>query len=133
MNGVIQSPDRPRFGEIWMCNLCQDSGSVQRGSRPVFIVSNNLNNVHSPVLNVIPLTSRLDKKPFPMHVFLCDPSLYGLRRPSTMLVEQITTVQASTCTFKIGCVSDQETLAAIYGAIKVQFPVVGMFSSGSAA
>lgn len=87
MTQCSQEFGKPMFGEIWMCDLGQEGGSVQHGSRPVLIISNNVNNAHSTVVNVVPLTSRIDRKPFPMHVFLGDPSLYGLRRPSTLLVE----------------------------------------------
>ena len=52
----------PRFGEIWMCNLTNKDGSVQSGYRPVFILSNDKNNTYSTTLNVIPITSKMNKR-----------------------------------------------------------------------
>lgn len=124
---------KPRFGEIWMCRLPHQIGSVQHGTRPVMVVSNNCNNAHSTTLNVIPLTSKIDRRALPMHVFLADPSRYGLRLPSTLLVEQISTIPASSCACRLGEIKDQETLRAVFKAIEIQFPVVGMFAVNGAA
>lgn len=133
MSKPFQDFGKPMFAEIWMCDLGHEGGSVQHGSRPVLILSNDVNNAHSTVVNVAPLTSRIDRKLFPMHVFLGNPSLYGLRRPSTLLVEQITTIPSSRCSFKVGQIADQATLKAIFRAIAAQFPLVEMFASDFAA
>lgn len=124
---------RPAFAQIWMCRLPESSGSVQRGYRPVMILSNDINNKYSPTVNVIPITSKLDQRRMPMHVPLLDHNRYGLSRPSVLLVEQITTVPMDALTFPIGEVSDAETLHGIFEAISVQFPVVAMFSAASAS
>lgn len=122
---------KPRFGEIWMCNLLERSGSVQSGYRPVFIASNNLNNEHSPTINIIPITSRMSKKKLPIHVYLSRYGDYGLSRPSTMLVEQITTVPADYMQVKLGEIKDDCTLNMIFEAIGIQFPIVSMFAGKS--
>ena len=114
---------RPRFGEIWMCNLYAE-GSIQRGYRPVFVISNNQNNTYSPTINVIPLTSKMNKKQLPMHVEIWDYQKYGLRAPSTLLVEQISTVTIDNLTKRIGAISDTYTLNVIYRAMIIQFPIL---------
>ena len=123
---------KPKFGEIWMCNLLERSGSVQSGIRPVFILSNNLNNVHSPTVNVIPITSRVSKKKLPIHVPLANYSEYGLIKPSTILVEQITTVPVDYLSVRLGEIADNETLNQLFRAIEIQFPIVAMFANKSA-
>ena len=83
---------RPHCGEIWMCYLTSKDGSVQSGYRPVFILSNDKNNTYSTTLNIIPLTSKMNKRKLPVHVELWSYQQYGLKTPSTLLVEQITTI-----------------------------------------
>lgn len=114
---------RPRFGEIWMCNLYAE-GSIQRGYRPVFVISNNQNNTYSPTINVIPLTSKMNKKQLPMHVEIWDYQKYGLRAPSTLLVEQISTIPIDNLTKRIGSITDAYTLNVIYRAMIIQFPIL---------
>jgi len=46
------------YGDIWMCDLKKMSGSVQFGYRPVFILSNNVNNMYANTLNIIPLNNK---------------------------------------------------------------------------
>ena len=116
--------NRPRCGEIWMCNLTSKDGSIQCGYRPVFILSNNKNNTYSTTLNVIPITSKINKKRLPVHVNLWDFQRYGLKSPSVMLVEQIMTVSVDNLDRCIGMVDDSEILNDITKAMFVQFPVL---------
>ena len=115
---------KPRCGEIWMCNLANRSGSVQTGSRPVLILSNDRNNTFSPTLNVVPLTSRIEKNNLPIHVSLWDYRRYGLRKPSVLLVEQITTVSFDSLSVRLGMIDDRETLVRIRRALEIQLPIV---------
>lgn len=120
---MLSSMDkRPRCGEIWMCNLTAKDGSVQSGYRPVFILSNDKNNTFSTTLNVIPITSKMNKRNLPVHVLLWKYEQYGLKSPSTMMVEQITTISADNLDKCIGNVSDKETLNSISRAMFIQFP-----------
>lgn len=48
-------------GDIFMADLPKDEGSLQYGTRPVLVISNNYADSHSPVITIIPLTSRLQK------------------------------------------------------------------------
>lgn len=52
--------NNPRFGEIIYANLPY-SGSVQGGIRPVLVVQNDVGNRHAPTVEVIPLSSRINK------------------------------------------------------------------------
>ena len=117
---------RPRCGEIWMCNLSVKEGSIQSGYRPVFILSNDKNNTYSTTLNIIPITSKTNKKKLPVHVELRSYYEYGLKAPSTMLVEQIMTIPADYLDRCIGKVCDDETLCDISRAMLIQFPVLSL-------
>lgn len=117
---------RPRFGEIWMCHLSAKEGSVQSGYRPVFILSNDKNNTYSTTLNIIPITSKMNKRKLPVHVELWNHQKYGLPVPSTMMVEQITTIDLDSLERKIGVVRDSTTLSDIKRAIGVQFPILSV-------
>lgn len=121
---IEKSCIRPKCGEIWMCNLSKSSGSVQGGYRPVFILSNNMNNAYSTTLNIIPMTTKMNKRNLPVHVELRDYRRFGLRAPSTLLVEQIMTVSLSDLSYRVGEISDRVTLNNICKAITVQFPII---------
>ena len=116
----------PKCGEIWMCRIEKRNGSVQCGYRPVFVLSNDKNNYYSPTLNVIPLTTKMNKRKLPVHVELWDYKAYGLTAPSTMMVEQITTVSADSMDRFLGKVEDKKTLGNIHQAMKIQFPIMAM-------
>ena len=115
---------RPRCGEIWMCHLVAKDGSIQSGYRPVFILSNDKNNTYSTTLNIIPITSKMNKRKLPVHVELWSYQKYGLKTPSTMLVEQIMTISFEHLDKCIGKVRDSETLGDISRAMAIQFPIL---------
>ena len=114
----------PQCGEIWMCHLAEKNGSVQGGYRPVFVLSNDKNNTYSPTLNIIPITTKMNKRSLPVHVELWHYKKYGLKAPSTMLIEQIMTVNSDCLERKTGCIKDTKTLSAIKTAMSIQFPVL---------
>lgn len=124
-NGVNRWPN-PRCGEIWMCNLEDRNGSIQRGYRPVYVLSNNINNSSSPTLNIIPLTSRMNKRKLPVHVELWDYSKFGLKAPSVMMVEQVMTITADALSKRIGVIEDVDTIRKIRDALIIQFPIMNI-------
>lgn len=119
----------PRCGEIWMCRLGQRGSGVQSGYRPVLILSNNKNNLFAPTINVAPLTTRMNKRNLPVHVELWDYVSYGLKAPSTVLIEQLTTVSVYDLDYRVGYIEDSKTLESIWSAIVVQFPIMQMVSA----
>jgi mRNA interferase MazF len=81
-----------RRGEIYLVDLGIQKGSIQAGKRPVVVISNNMNNKYSPTINVLPITSR-KKNNIPVHVNISHKE--GLLQPSTILTEQIVTINKS--------------------------------------
>ena len=114
----------PKFLEIWMADLGERSGSLQSGRRPVLVVSNDKNNRYSSVLNVIPMTTKMNKRNLPCHVEIHDYERFGLNAPSTIMVEQLTVVDKKDLMFRIGKINDDRILMEICDAMAVQFPVL---------
>ena len=115
---------RPKCGEIWMCNLSEKEGSVQSGYRPVFVLSNDKNNTYSPTINIIPITSKMNKRKLPVHVEIWNYMECGLKAPSTLMIEQITTVSTTSMVHCVGHIFDSKILNDINRAIKIQFPII---------
>lgn len=103
-------------GEIYMADLGESKGSVQSGIRPVVIVSNAPNNKYSPIINVLPITSKT-KNNIPVHVNIGSES--GLPHDSTILVEQILTINKFQLTKLVGKCS-KNTMREIARAIILQ-------------
>jgi mRNA-degrading endonuclease toxin of MazEF toxin-antitoxin module len=112
-----------RFGDICMAVLKETPGScIQSGVRPVLIVSNDKANRFSPVITVIPLTGRLDKKDMPTHVYLRN---CGLARTSIALAEQITAIDRIRLKERIGSIRKTVYEEQIREAVKVQLNLRG--------
>ena len=77
-------------GDIFYVNLNVLSGSIQKGRRPVVVVSNNKNNMFSPNVTVVPITSK-NKKWLPIHVEINNSAL-PMKVHGIVLCEQIMTV-----------------------------------------
>ena len=103
-----EHPDRvPQRGDIWFVELgCHPGTSVQDGCRPAFIMSNDAANLHSGIVTVVPLTSKLKKSYLPTHVILADecPAL----EPSMVLGEQLTTVGKTSLKSYVGRISSKK-------------------------
>ena len=92
MNNNMNNSTVITRGKIIMVDLPMSNNSIQGGLRPCLVVSNNKGNQYSPVLIVVPITSRQTKKPMPTH-FHIEPSLMnGLTKKSIALAEQIITI-----------------------------------------
>ena len=75
-------------GDIIIVDLGQHETSVQSGIRPCVVMSNDMANRHSPVITVVPLTSKIRKKQYlPTHVFLNRYRNSGLECHSLALCE----------------------------------------------
>lgn len=113
----------PKCGELWMCDLPRVGGSVQYGMRPVFILSNDKNNCYATTVNILPITSKLNKRGLPVHVDIIDYKKYGLEVPSTIMAEQLLTVPAYNLKYKMGD-ADVSLLCKIGKALSIQMPVI---------
>lgn len=96
----------PKRGEIWNVNFSNAIGCQQAGERPAVIVLNDKSNIYSPIVTVCPLTSKMKKNP--AHVYLSDYVNCGLKEPSTILVEQTTSINKFQMKQRIGTLSDNK-------------------------
>ncbi len=107
-----------RTGDIYLAKLDDDDeGSLQSGTRPVLVVSNNKANRFSPVITIVPLTGNTGKRKQPTHVII---SGCGLAGPNTALAEQITALNQTRLLKKIGSIRETVYERQIKEAIRVQ-------------
>lgn len=92
-------------GDIFYAELNAGCGSEQSGTRPVIIVQNNVGNYHSPTVIVAVITSKM-KKNMPTHIVI-QSGEGNLSRTSTVLLEQLMTIDKSRLIRYIGSVKDQ--------------------------
>ena len=92
-------------GTIVMVDLPLGNSSVQGGTRPAVVISNNRGNKFSPVLIVVPLTSRV-KKFMPTHHTIEPSMINGLSKTSIALAEQIITVGKDTVRNIVGTLEE---------------------------
>lgn len=93
---------RYKRGDMILVDLPRISGSIQHGLRPCLIVQNNIGNTYSPVIIIVPCTSKR-KKDLPTHVnFVCDHN----GKENIALCEQIITVSKTDVIEKLCSVSN---------------------------
>lgn len=80
----------------------QEEGSEQYGGRPAIIVSNDINNQHSPVIEIVYLTTR-PKTELPTHI-----DIRSSTRPSIALCEQVYSVSKDRLGDKVAECTKQE-------------------------
>lgn len=82
-------------------------GSELGGIRPVLVLQNNIGNRYGPTLIVAPMTSNIEKKPEqPTHYLL--KNVYGLNRPSMVILEQMKTLDKSRIIKYLGKVNNRK-------------------------
>ena len=92
-------------GEIYYADLDPVIGSEQGGMRPVLILQNNVGNMYSPTVVIVPITSRMTKNELPTHVKI---SAEVLEKNSIVLLEQIRTIDKCRLDNYIGKVTAEE-------------------------
>ena len=103
-------------------------GSIQSGLRPAVVISNNVGNRHSGILEVatildgadeylrvIPLTSK-EKRSMPTHLWI---EGFGLKGRSLILGEQITTISKMQVKNIVGRITDDEIIDKINKIIQI--------------
>ena len=103
-------------GDIYWYNFGQNEGSVQNGIRPALVIQATNFNANSPTTIIAAITTAQKGMYLPSHIFLGE--RYGLDRPSTVMLEQIRTVNQNELGPYIGTVEDHTTLNAISKALK---------------
>ena len=108
-------------GEIYLVDLSKRIGSEQGGLRPGVVMQNDKGNKYSPTTIICPLTSR-NKKMKATHVTLT-PEDCGVLMKSTVLCEQIITIDKSRIKSKIGEIRNPQKLFDIEQKILISFGI----------
>lgn len=95
-----------RRGDIYMADLSPVVGSEQGGMRPVIVIQNDVGNEKSTTVIVAAITSS-NKKTLPTHIVI---EAEGLGRRSTVLLEQIRTIDKQRLDARLGQASKQDML-----------------------
>ena len=110
-----------RFGDIYLAKLVGE-GSEQRGTRAVIIAQNDIGNRYSPTVEIIPLSSQVDKaRHLPTHVLVKADNSNKLKADSVALAEQTSTIDKTKLIHYIGMLT-RDTLVAIGRARRIQSP-----------
>lgn len=106
-------------GDLFYADLNPVIGSEQGGIRPVLVVQNNIGNMHSPTIVVLPITS-MKKRPLPVHAKVDDNDL--LTDNSIVLAEQIRTIDKRRLRSYIGSL-DADAMKRVDKIIKISLEV----------
>jgi len=87
-------------GKIYLASLDPSFGSEISKTRPVLVVSNDLNNKHSSTVSILPITSNIDKV-FPFDVYV-EKGEGNLPKPSKIKADQIRTIDKMRIVKEIG-------------------------------
>ena len=93
-------------GEIIYANFEPIKGSEQGGIRPALVLQNDYGNNISPVTIVAGITSNVLKKDYPTNIFISKGE-GGLKLDSTILLNQIRTIDKIRITKKLGSISPE--------------------------
>lgn len=109
-------------GDIYILDIINPIGSIQQGKRPVIIIQNDKGNLHAPTTIVCSITSSRKKK-MPTHVEIFKSG--GLEKNSTILCEQIFTVDKANLTKYVGTITNPNILHRLDQCIEVSLGLKG--------
>ncbi len=103
-------------GGIYLAALDPVIGREISKTRPVLVVSNNVNNKFSGTVTILPLTSGNTEKVYPFEVFL-PKGIANLPKPSKVKADQIRTLDRSRIIKMIG-ILEKEAMSQVKEAMK---------------
>ena len=107
-------------GEVFQVNFDPTVGAEVKKTRPAVVVSNDVNNAHSPIVSISPITSNVTK----IYSFEVEiPSgMGGLRTRSKIMVNQTRAVDKIRLIRKLGHLSEG-LMDSVNQALKLHFAI----------
>ena len=110
-----------RRGEIHLVSLDPTVGSEIKKTRPALIIQNDVGNKYSPLTIVAPITSTHRAKKYPTEVNTTAKES-GLHSDSTVMLNQIRTIDKSRIGRKLGALS-QAKMREVDEAIRISLTI----------
>lgn len=104
-------------GDVYFADLRPVVGSEQGGIRPVLIIQNNVGNVYSPTIIVVPLTTK-NKKILPTHYELKKESFDFFIQDNIALTEQTRSIDKSRFKQYIGTLDKNTVEEIVHKVVK---------------
>jgi mRNA interferase MazF len=94
-----------RRGEVFLVNFDPTVGAEAKKTHPALVVSNDINNAHSPIVSISPITSNVTK----VYSFEVEipPGVGGLKTRSKVMVNQTRAVDKIRLIKKLGHLPEQ--------------------------
>ena len=86
--------------DVWFVDLGEQPGSIQRGLRPVVVISNDRSNQYSNFVMVSPISSQIQKAKLPTHVVLKSGEC-GVAKDSVAMFEQHISITKDQLKYKL--------------------------------
>ena len=130
-----QGVDDPRItrGSVWFADLAPRTTSnlvtsVQSGTRPVLVISNDLNNRFGTVITIIPFTGAPKRLDMPTHVAVVPSDVRNGYQPSeiyesTLLAEQVTALDKARLVSYVGTVISPDLMNRVEAALLTQIGI----------
>ena len=104
--------------DVFLVNFDPTVGAEAKKTRPALVVSNNINNAHSPIVSISPITSNVTR----VYSFEVEVSagIGGLRARSKVMVNQTRAVDKVRLIKRLGNLPDK-IMEEIDNALKLHF------------
>lgn len=122
--------DTFRMGEIVLIDIPNNIGHQQGGIRPAVIVSNNIGNAVSPMIKVLPITSKRNESNQPTHVHFKAVDVDGLLKDSTVETESTWVINKWQVKKKLGKFTDEQLNKIAYAMVFAEPIVARAFELG---
>ena len=107
-----------RRQDVFLVNFDPTIGAEAKKARPALVVSNDINNAHSPIVSISPITSNV-KRVYSFEVEV-SAGIGGLRTLSKVMVNQTRAVDKVRLIKRLGYLPD-EIMEEINNALKLHY------------
>ena len=119
-----------RMGDIVLVTIPNNIGHQQGGTRPAVIISNNIGNSVSPIVKVLPITSKRTASKQPTHVHFKKGEVAGLIKDSTVEAESTWVINKWQIKKRLGSFSDEQLDLIAYAMVFADPLVARAFDKG---